>query len=101
MGIALLLKKRIEQQVIKMKIILNRRYWLLMVQLNGPTSSSDDNDIEQFTTLRWQNETLNKSHFTISISEFNAEVESANLDNIQRREKHGLSISNEKNWNVI
>lgn len=66
--------KAVSDRIIYIMIKLNKRYSLQIIQAYSPTSSSQDEDIEQFYEDLTKARISEKAYFTIIMGDFNAKI---------------------------
>src|SRR5713101_6851920 len=83
------------ERIAEMTININKRYKLRILQVYAPTSTCDEEEIENFYEELDKAMNKNKEHFTILMGDFNAKI-GKNINNIPLIGKFGLGNRNER-----
>lgn len=91
----------ISDRVVSITVKINKRYSMQIVQVYAPTTSYDDDEVEEFYEEVTKALESNKSHYKFIIGDFNAKIGKHQQSDGKTTGSHGLGERNERGERLI
>ena len=88
-------------RVVSFTININAKYYLQVVQVNAPTSTSGDEKVEEFYEEASEIMSENKSYYNLVISDCNAKVSGHQQGDAAVDGNHGYGERNERGARLV